>query len=442
MRKKIFIILFTGISLFTIVTTSELIFFFRRERARLIDQQVEVLASSILATGIFESRFDEVQAQVSKALGTRETVAFLSIYDRNLNARFRNSNAKILFGAKVIQPLEKWMTVAFEGHRVRLLNLRTQAGGNWIQVGLLIDQENAEWDTLAARAYFIIGALLVGVALASFFLSRALLKPLSELATDLRIFSSDLEGRKSSQEIFSKWSEKTLDHDAFSDLVSSLVELRSKLVGKLKMNDATLSHMAHELKTPLAVIRAGTESLLIDAKSEPDRQQLEELLSEADRLSDTISSFLTWSRFNQIQFQGLEKTPFSLQEVVADIVSGLSHIYPGRMKTTFIEPKTVLDHRPHVEQAMRNIITNALKYSLNKVQIRLEKEFFTVSDSGGGIPDIILKRVGEPFNSGVSGTGLGLAWVKILCEQHGWKLDIKTTEAGTIVDVQFQQPVS
>ena len=420
------------------VTTSELILFFRRERARLIDQQVEVLSSSILATGVFESHFDEIQAQVSKALGTRETITFLTIYDRFGNIKFRNTNAQILFGLRVIKPKEKWLTTEIDRHRVRLLNLRTPEAGNWIQVGLLIDQENAEWDSLAARAYLIIGILLVGVALASFFLSRALLKPLSELADDLRTFSSDLEGRKSSQEIFTKWSKQTGDRDAFSELIKSLVELRTRLMTKLKMSDATLSHMAHELKTPLAVIRAGTESLYIEAKTPHDRELLQELISEADRLSETISSFLLWSRFHQIEFQKLEKSEVVLRDVVEDVTLGLEHLFPDRLDVEYLNPVRASVYKPHVEQILRNLISNALKYSSARVQVKLEGSKVGVHDQGGGIPDNILKRLGEPFNSGVAaGTGLGLAWVKTLCVQHDWKLNISSTAQGTQVEVEF-----
>lgn len=411
--------------------------FFKRERSRLIDQQVEVLATSLLASGVFESRFEAVQSQVSKALGTRETVAFLSVYDSFLNLRFRNPNAQILFGTKVIEPKDKWMTTAAGDHRVRLLNLRTQGGERWIQVGMLIDQENAEWDSLAARAFLIVLALLAGVAVASYFLSKALLRPLSELAVDLRTFSRDLEERKTSEEIFSKWSQTSKDKDAFTELLSSLVELRSRLVGRLKMNDATLSQMAHELKTPLAVIRAGTESLLLEVKEDSIKGQLNELLHEADRLSETITSFLNWSRFQQTEPTRLEKQRVVLVESVEEIASSLEHLYPNRIRLNLNGSFSFESHRPHVEQIAQNLMLNALKYSNLEVNVSVQDSLMRVEDKGTGIPEKVLSRLGEPFNTSASGTGLGLAWVKTLCDRYSWKVNVESNSLGTKIEINF-----
>jgi len=437
LRKKIFLILFIGIGVFTVVTTSELVIFFKRERSRLIDQQVEVLASSLLASGVFESRFETVQNEVSKALGTREMVTFLSVYDRNLNLRFRNPNAQILFGTNIIEPVDKWMTSQAGDHRIRLLNLRTNGGERWIQVGMLIDQENAEWDSIAARAFIIAAVLLIGVAIASYFISRALLMPLSELAVDLRNFSRDLEERKTPEEIFSKWSQKSKDRDAYAELISSLVELRTRLVGRLKMNDATLSQMAHELKTPLAVIRAGTESLLIEVKDDDIKAHLNELLQEADRLSETITSFLNWSRFQQTEFANLEKQQILLGECVRDMAATLEHVYPERINVEVEGNFVLMANRPHVEQIIRNLLSNALKYSKNAVHVKLKGSAFSVLDTGPGIPEKVLKRLGEPFNSSASGTGLGLAWVKTLCDRNMWSISVSSSDTGTSVEVIF-----
>lgn len=440
MRKKIFLILFIGIGVFTVITTSELVIFFKRERSRLIDQQVEVLATSLLASGIFESRFEAVQSQVSKALGTRETVAFLSVYDRSLNLIFRNPNAQILFGTSVIKPSEKWMTTAAGGHRVRLLNLRAQGGERWIQVGMLIDQENAEWDSLAARAFLIVLALLLGVAIASYFLSKALLRPLSELAVDLRAFAQNLEERNNSDEIFSKWSQTSTDKDAFTELISSLVELRSRLVGRLKMNDATLSQMAHELKTPLAVIRAGTESLLLEVKEDDHiKPQLNEILHEADRLSETISSFLNWSRIQQADPSRLEQHEMHLSDSVREITGGLEHLYPKRIELHVNGNYSFTAHRPHVEQVIQNIALNALKYSNDIVRVIVNDALFIVSDKGDGIPEKVLHRLGEPFNTSAKGTGLGLAWVKTLCDRNQWRINVVSTARGTHFEINFSR---
>ena len=428
-----------GIGLFSVLITAELIFFFREERARLIDQQVEVLATSLLATGIFESRFEEMQSQVSKALGTRETVAFLSIYDPALNLRFRNPNAQILFADHIIMPRDKWMTLSYSDHKLRILNLKTQGAGSWIQVGILIDQEFAEWQALTQRAFMIVGLLLLAIAVASYFMSRALLLPLSELAKDLRRFSEDFDNKQESIEIFKKWKLKTKDKDSFSDLVDSLTELRARLSDKLKMNDATLSQMAHEFRTPLSVIRAGAESMMMDAKSDTDKESLQELISEADRLSGIISSFLDWSRIQQVPLETLKLDDVSVKNSIESLISGLELKYPGRLVFICVDDIKVRAYIPHLEQVISNLVSNALKYSPSnsKVDINLNSTQLSVSDRGAGVPERVMQRMGEPFNAGNSGTGLGLAWVKTLCERYGWNFELSSSESGTRINIKF-----
>jgi signal transduction histidine kinase len=305
---------------------------------------------------------------------------------------------------------------------------------------MLIDQENAEWDSLAARAFLIAFILLIGVAIASYFISKALLRPLSELAKDLRAFSRDLEERRAPEEIFSKWNQTAKDKDAFTELLDSLVQLRSRLVGRLKMNDRTLSQMAHELKTPLAVIRVGTESLLNEATDLHFRAQLNEVLHEADRLSETITSFLNWSRFQQTEYTRLELHRVSLAECLRETCASLEHLYPQRIKLEIEGDFAMEVHRPHVEQVLRNLVSNSLKYSSLEVLVKLHNESFFVEDKGPGISDRILARLGEPFNSGATGTGLGIAWVKTLCDRYKWNLSIVNLNPGAKASVIFSTP--
>ncbi len=70
--------------------------------------------------------------------------------------------------------------------------------------------------------------------------------------------------------------------------------------------------------------------------------------------------------------------------------------------------------------------------------MRVQDSLFSVMDKGAGIPEKVLGRLGEPFNaSASSGTGLGLAWVKTLCDRNHWNINIATSNEGTRIDVDF-----
>ena len=60
-----------------------------------------------------------------------------------------------------------------------------------------------------------------------------------------------------------------------------------------------------------------------------------------------------------------------------------------------------------------------------------------IQDFGPGIPEKVLSRVGEPYNAGATGTGLGLAWVKTLCDRNDWIFEIESSSTGTTVRVKF-----
>lgn len=191
-----------------------------------------------------------------------------------------------------------------------------------------------------------------------------------------------------------------------------------------------VSSVSHELKTPLASIRAYTELLMDDVDDPDERMEFLQFIEEqVDRLTRLVNNLLNFSRVesgvikvqredtdvNRIARKSLEIVASAAAEKKITITDELSDLYlPAH-----------LDH-DLFGQAIINLLSNAIKYTPNGGQVRLrtrmlEKEaVIEVQDNGMGIPADALPRLFERFyrvpqnSKAAPGTGLGLALVKYI----------------------------
>lgn len=199
-----------------------------------------------------------------------------------------------------------------------------------------------------------------------------------------------------------------------------------------------VANVSHELKTPLALVRMFSELLLLGrAAPEKQRQYLEIIVSESERLSALIDNVLDFARVER------GTAAFEFREAnLVETVGRAVEVQRGRAErqgvtiTTEIEeglgdsPLAVIDERA-IEIAVINLIDNALKYAPGTeeivVALRSEKNRFVISviDQGPGIPKAERRRIFERFVRGkapstqVRGSGIGLSLVQQIAEAHG-----------------------
>jgi len=216
-----------------------------------------------------------------------------------------------------------------------------------------------------------------------------------------------------------------------------LSELRSQFVASV----------SHELKTPLTAIRMFAETLSVnDAQDVATRRQyLDTIVSETERLTRLLNNVLDFSKIERGQKQ-YRLTPTPLAEVVERSVRTLE--YPLAQSGFRLQLETVADLPPiavdgdAIEQAVLNLLTNAMKYSgvSRDIDLRLCRRngdaVIEVKDRGVGLLPAHRARVVEKFyraptteNAGIPGTGLGLTLVDYIARAHGGRLEIES-EAG------------
>ena len=199
-----------------------------------------------------------------------------------------------------------------------------------------------------------------------------------------------------------------------------------------------VANVSHELRTPLTAIRGYTETLLEGALEdrENNRKFLEIIESHAIRLNSIASDLLALSELESGK-PTAEQARVSVRaamEAALRTVEAEAHGRGVKLIRGQVEEVTVLGERVHLEQALVNLLDNAVKFNRPDGEVRVEvtrtkddEVSVTIADNGIGIPSADLPRLFERFyrvdkarSREVGGTGLGLSIVKHIVERmHG-----------------------
>ncbi|MDE2349995.1 MAG: HAMP domain-containing histidine kinase [Gammaproteobacteria bacterium] len=230
-------------------------------------------------------------------------------------------------------------------------------------------------------------------------------------------------------------------------LAEQLEWLRSRLLDLAQEKNRFLRHMSHELKTPLANIREGTELLMDGAVGELQSGQrevtaiLRENGMKLQRLIENLLSFSAW----QAQSVGLEVSEFKLRPLIKNVLENqqLTLVAQRVRLDVQVEDLTPIADRAKVRLILDNLLSNAIKFTPRggtiSIHARAEREqlILDVIDSGPGVPADERKRIFEAFYQGktpqgghVKGTGIGLSVVTEFVNAHGGTIDIMEAPTG------------
>ena len=287
------------------------------------------------------------------------------------------------------------------------------------------------------REYLIDASLIVPLIItaagigAFVFLGRTQ-RQLAEITTEVAAIT---DGRSLHRRL--ALSEETTD---FADLVTTL----NAMIGRLETSFGALRRFtadaSHELKTPLAVLRADVERAMHDSSSQTERMvALEEALQEVRRMTDLVESLLTLARADEGRFD-IYREPIELQPLVQEVYETaliLGEAQGVTVNLPFTTDVVVLADRTRLRQLFLNLVTNAIKYTPagGKVELGLGRHpdtvTFAVRDTGIGISAADFPHIFERFwradrvrsrMSERGGFGLGLAISQWIAQAHGGTL--------------------
>ncbi len=206
-----------------------------------------------------------------------------------------------------------------------------------------------------------------------------------------------------------------------------------------------VADVSHELRTPLAAIRGYAETLLDGAldDQENNRKFVEIIQSHAIRLNNIASDLLIISELDSKVPPPIPLEKVSLLDVIHAAVHSVEQnasLRGVRLNTARCEDCSVVGYRFRLEQALTNLLDNAVKFNKPQGEVAVEcapadngQIRVAISDSGIGIPSEDLKRIFERFyrvdkarSRPAGGTGLGLPIVKEVVERMGGAVTVES----------------
>ena len=221
-----------------------------------------------------------------------------------------------------------------------------------------------------------------------------------------------------------------------------------------------VANVSHELKTPITSIKGFVETLL-EGEAISDPEHAEKFLGiigrQADRLGAIIEDLLSLSRIEQEAEQGkihlVGGRIKGILNAALQVCSTRAEEKQISVNLSCPEDLRARVNAPLLEQALVNLIDNAVKYSDPGSSVQVEagqlnnQVVIKVTDQGVGIPKEHLSRLFERFyrvdasrSRKMGGTGLGLAIVKHIAQAHGGKVDVtSTTGQGSTFSIFLQE---
>lgn len=281
-----------------------------------------------------------------------------------------------------------------------------------------------------------VGVMLIAIGLmASYSLARSITVPIRRLSSAAEaIEQGDFKQRV-----------PVSTKDEVGYLAKIFNRMANTLENNMKLRRQLLANIAHELRTPLAIIKGNLEGMLDDVV-DLNKKEVASLHEEAIRLNRIISDLkeLSLAEVGQLS---LDKQPTNINYLIHRII---------QLMKTKIEEKNMtidckLDQRiteididpDRISQVFSNIFVNALRYTPNGGEIQITTGIenisnekwatITVKDNGSGIAEEDIPYIFDHFYRGEKsrdrksgGSGLGLAIVKQLVEAHGGKVTLKS----------------
>jgi signal transduction histidine kinase len=232
-------------------------------------------------------------------------------------------------------------------------------------------------------------------------------------------------------------------------------------IRRSEQHDSFINAVTHELKTPVASIRLHLETLQRRDLPEAQKQEFYRvMLSDTDRLTQTVEQVLRAGRAGDKK-AGREKSAIDFRQLVRECMDTARTRHRLPSEALHYEEASsngaglrVLGSGEDLRTAVFNILDNAIKYSGEKIDVRVRLDLpdekrilLSVQDHGIGIPTDDLKSIFKRFYrvthrslAHVKGTGLGLFIVKSIAQKHGGKVFAESAGEGQGTTVTLELP--
>jgi two-component system sensor histidine kinase QseC len=236
-------------------------------------------------------------------------------------------------------------------------------------------------------------------------------------------------------------------------MVGALNGLFARIAALLDSERRFTADAAHELRTPIAAIRAQAQVALAEADDERRRHALRKTLAGCDRATRLVEQLLTLSRLEADAAPGVARV--DLAAVVRSAVAEVAPAALARGQAIEVEAgaaSVVIGDEVLLHVLARNLVDNAARYSppQARIAVHLAREddriVLAVEDSGPGLPEADLARLGQRFfrvgGNEASGSGLGWSIVRRIADLHGAQVAVRRSSALGGLAVRISLPAA
>lgn len=321
---------------------------------------------------------------------------------------------------------------AADGLRWRVFVTRVQASGSFIAVL----QPMAEIDASVRHfGWLMVFMALVGGLLtfsAGWLVASRALRPIAMLTGVARSISRS--------QTFARRVPVLHPRDELGQLATTFNEMLASLETAYAAQHRFVADASHELRAPLAVVKANLEILSRHTGLAADEREraLWEASAEAERLTRLVTDLLALARADA--GQQIRRAPVELDRLLMNVLGEARHLAQGqRLSVGALEPVMLEGDADHLKQLLLILLDNAIKFTgrSGRIVVGLVRAGadarLTVRDTGAGIPPDSLPHVFERFyraslarSNDPGGTGLGLPIARWIVEQHGGSITIES----------------
>ncbi|MBT0771604.1 HAMP domain-containing histidine kinase [Kineosporia sp. J2-2] len=338
-----------------------------------------------------------------------------------------------------LRPFDPIRSIKMKFALLVVMNLVLTAGVTWFAVVVL------EWRV----RYGMIGASLIAL-IASQVLAHGMTLPLRQMTSAVR----EMAAGRPAPPI------RTGSRDEVGDLARAFTAMAAELAAADRQRRQLLADVGHELRTPVAALRAQVENL-VDGVRPADPAALDEVLAQVERLGDLLTQFLRLASTDG-GAETLERRAVRVRELVEPLAAEVGAARPGASITVDVDPGLVADVDPRrLAQVVTNLLDNAARHAGDGGVVTVRAAGLTsspgfaleVTDDGPGIPPDRWQSVFERFRSGEhegaagrdgeasrlgGGTGLGLAIARWAVVLHGGRIAVVPAEGeGCRIRAEF-----
>ncbi|MBY5933319.1 sensor histidine kinase [Tateyamaria omphalii] len=327
-------------------------------------------------------------------------------------------------------------TVGFAGIDVRLAQLTRVLPASPAPVMLTVSVAQTR-DSLAGTLWAISvnaalfgGAFFVLAAGMALWTSRSTMRPLSQMA--------EAVARRGPRDLRPVVRAVPTE---LSPLVTSLNSLMTRLSASLTQSETFIAEAAHRVRTPLATVRTHAEATLMRVDRDENRAALRSMIRAIDESSRAAGQLLDHA---MVTFRGdqMERSAVDLVGICRELVDRLTPVAEMKDLELVLRadgPVVVQADPILIQNAVRNLIDNALKYSPPEGAVRIEVQADPVAvivcDEGAGFPEAQIAELSQRFQRGANagdtvGSGLGLTIAQDVAEAHGGRLELVNVDRG------------